>query len=156
MIDHEEDAEHWIHPNEKTIYSIYHDLIKKDPVHFSESLYKKSELTPRDGYRIGCDLFKENKDCKRLGIISHDSLFTNGMISAIFQNERRLWDDVFLVSQANKGAYLSDFPVPLITFSADIARECELIFELIQEYRTTKQHPSGARIVPVDFFTPLD
>ena len=155
MFDHEEDAEHWLHLNEKSIKDIYLDLAGKYPDKISESLYKRTKLSPKDSYRLACELFNENKECKRLGIISHDAIFTYGIISAIFRNEKNLWEDVFVVSHANKGAYLSEFPIPLITYSSVIAKECDLIFELLQEYQKTKKHPQGRKILPVEFYTPL-
>lgn len=133
----------------------YKGYCKKDPKHFQKKLLKTMQISPRLGYEATCEIFKNIRKKDRLGIISSDSVLTGGVISAIFQHERKLWENVFLVSQANKGAFVSDFPVPLITYSADVHQECNRIFELTEEFITSGKAPEGCITSPVEFYSPV-
>ena len=155
MIDHVCDASAWTHPDESETAVSYADLCVKDPEHFSEKLHKRVGLSPRAGYNATRELFEENKDCKRLGIISYDDIFTSGVISAIFQSDKKLWEDVFLVTHGNEGSNLSDHPVPLITFSSNITEECDHIFEAVEEFVKTKKQPEGVIYSSVNCYSPL-
>lgn len=62
----------------------YRELTAEAPGIFQETLYKESDTSPRGGYNMARELLCENADCGKLGIISVDSIFTNGIISAIF------------------------------------------------------------------------
>ncbi len=129
----------------------YRKLMTEAPEIFQESLYKNAETSPRGGYNMTCELLRENADCDKLGIISVDSIFTNGVISAIFQHRNSLWKDVFLISHANKGSLLSDFPIPILTYNSDIELQCDKIFELAKEYFSTEKQPTGIAMLPVTY-----
>lgn len=156
LIDHEGEAADWLHPREISVADIYQNMLRKDPEHFSQQLYKQAARSPRGGYIATRELFSENLDCKRLGIISFDDIFTSGVISAIFQSEKKLWEDVFLATHGNEGSNLSEHPVPLITYRANITAECNSIIDTVKEYVKTKKQPVGAIVCPVEFYSPLD
>ncbi len=154
LLNHSGDTASWEAPEVTTFEERYRELEAEAPDIFREALYKKSETSPRGGYSMASELLRENAGCGKLGIISVDSIFTNGVISAIFQSGQSLWKDVFLISHANKGSLLSDFPVPILTYDADIELQCAKIFELAEKYFTTGEQPAGIAMLPVAYHDP--
>ncbi len=155
LLNHSGDTASWEDPEMITFEDQYRKLMAEEPEVFQEVLHKKSEASPRGGYNMASELLRENTDCDKLGIISVDSIFTNGVISAIFQSQNTLWKDVFLISHANKGSFLSDFPIPVLTYDSDIELECEKIFELAKEYFSTGKQPAGIAMLPVTYHDPI-
>ncbi|MBP3394899.1 MAG: GntR family transcriptional regulator [Lentisphaeria bacterium] len=155
LLNHTGDTASWEAPEVMTFEGRYRELTAEAPGIFQETLYKESDTSPRGGYNMARELLRENADCDKLGIISVDSIFTNGIISAIFQSRNSLWKDVFLVSHANKGSLLSDFPVPILTYEADIEQQCGRIFQLAAQYFTTGKRPAGISMLPVAYHDPI-
>lgn len=155
LLNHTGDTASWEAPEVTTFEGRYRELTAEAPGIFQETLYKESDTSPRGGYNMARELLRENADCGKLGIISVDSVFTNGIISAIFQSRNSLWKDVFLVSHANKGSLLSDFPVPILTYEADIEQQCGRIFQLAAQYLTAGKRPAGISMLPVAYHDPI-
>ncbi len=121
--------------NESILLHYFRELHALAPRAFLKKDLFESELSPRGGYRSAERFLDSLSGGERCGIIVLDAILTQGVISAVLQRGLRPMKDVMIVSQANRGASLAEFSLPVWTFEADIAEQAERVLEVMEMKR---------------------
>ncbi len=154
LVTIENDRDQWMDESRHTASDIYQKMCSSSGgIMRKDDLYV-AKVSPREGYIATCRFLDSLVCGEKAGMIVTDSILTHGAISAILQRGLTPMQDIMIVSHANKGAVLSEFPLSVWTYEADIAQQAEWTFRFLEEYGKAKTAEPFFKEIPLTFQKP--